>query len=101
MLAHATPDSSVTFILDAMQRIYPRYYQWSDLGIEVRPAAVYHFRANHRNTPEIARLALPLVSGLPLEDDGSLPDFNACVGSSGQIPKVLARRYNQLRLPQI
>lgn len=97
VLAHIAPDASVTFVLDAMQRIYPRHFTWKEVGIEINTPdglRVYKLGANHRNTPEIARLALPLVEGLPLEDDGSLPDFTTCKAASGPTPELIGGSYS-------
>lgn len=94
VLAHLSHDHSTTFVLDAVQRIYPRFFTWAEVGISLRPNMIYRLRENHRNTSEIAAFARPLVEGLPLEDDGSLPDFNAC-RLGGLRPKVVAGSYSQ------
>jgi superfamily I DNA/RNA helicase len=94
ILAHVSDDTSVTFVLDAVQRIYPRYFTWAEIGIEQRNLRVYKLKQNHRNTEAIARFVLPLVAGLPLDDDGSLPDFTACVHSGGRRPVVVAGKYS-------
>jgi superfamily I DNA/RNA helicase len=93
VLAHAASDSSMTFVIDAMQRIYPRHFTWSQVGITVRPNQVYRLTKNHRNTTQIAAFARRLVEGLPLEDDGSLPDFDACDGD-GPLPEVISGKYS-------
>jgi len=97
VLAHLAPDHATTFILDAVQRIYPRYFTWAEVGISMRPNQIHHLRQNHRNTAEIAAFARPLVAALPAEDDGTVPDFTAC-HMSGPRPQVVAGRYSdQLR----
>jgi superfamily I DNA/RNA helicase len=95
VLAHLAKHSSTTFVLDAVQRIYPRYFTWAEVGISLRPQMIYRLTQNHRNTAAIANFALPLVAGLPVEDDGSLPDFSVCVVKDGRRPKVVAGRYSQ------
>ncbi|MDF1597278.1 MAG: 3'-5' exonuclease [Acidimicrobiia bacterium] len=96
VLAHLAKDHSTTFVLDAMQRIYPRFFTWAEVGIALRPNMIYRLEENHRNTAEIAAFAVPLVAGLPLEDDGSLPDFTAC-RETGRRPKIVIGKYsNQL-----
>lgn len=92
ILRHLHPKHSTTFVLDAVQRIYPRYFRWSEVGIRVRPEIVYKLTENHRNTAAIAAFARPLVAGLPSEDDGTLPDFDACP-RPGDKPIVVAGRY--------
>ncbi len=94
VLAHLSPDHSTTFVLDAVQRIYPRYFTWTEVGVNLRPNAIYRLSQNHRNTAEIAAFARPLVEGLPLEDDGSLPDFSAC-RQAGIRPKVVGGSYSR------
>lgn len=93
ILAHLAEDHSVTFVLDATQRVYPRGFTWREVALEIRPARDVHtLTANHRNTQRIAALARPLVEGLPLEDDGALPDFEACE-VPGDAPIVVRGRF--------
>ena len=97
VLAHLHPSHSTTFVLDSIQRIYPRFFKWSEVGISARPQIIRTLRENYRNTGDIASFARPLVDGLPPEDDGTLPDFEACQ-RSGIKPVVVAGRYSaQLR----
>jgi superfamily I DNA/RNA helicase len=93
VLAHISSESSVTFVIDAMQRIYPRHFTWSQVGVPVHSSQVYRLTRNHRNTKQIAAFARPLVEGLPLEDDGSLPDFDACE-EEGPLPQLVAGTYS-------
>ena len=55
--AHLAEDHTTTFIVDAVQRIYPQAFRWREVGIEIRPNHVYPLKRNHRNTVAIARLA--------------------------------------------
>ena len=91
--AHLKEDHATTFIMDAVQRIYPQSFQWREIDIEMRPQMVFTLARNHRNTAEIARLAASLVRDLPVEEDGVLPDAEACQ-QSGHKPKVLAGTYS-------
>ena len=93
ILAHVHEDHSTTFIIDAMQRIYPQSFQWREVGIEMRPELVRTLAGNHRNTIEIAKLASSLVRGLPYEDDGVLPDASSCV-QSGPRPAIIQGVYS-------
>jgi DNA helicase IV len=96
VLAHLADNASTTFVLDTTQRIYPRFFTWAEVELQVRPNIVWTLNTNHRNTVEIAAFARPLVEDLPVEDDGALPDFDACT-KSGPVPRVIAGRYsNQL-----
>lgn len=93
ILAHLKKDHVTTFIIDAVQRIYPQGFQWRELGIEMRPQMVWTLGRNHRNTGEIARLASSLVRDLPPEDDGVLPDAETCQ-RMGSRPQVIVGTYS-------
>ena len=93
ILAHLAEDHVTTFVIDAMQRIYPQSFQWRELGIELRPHMVFPLGRNHRNTAEIARFAFSLVRDLPPDEDGALPDERAC-RQGGQRPEVVAGTYS-------
>lgn len=91
VLAHLAPDHSITFVMDAVQRIYPRFFAWTEVGIKLNDTKT--LKVNHRNTRQIAAFARPLVESLPLEDDGALPDFNS-TNRDGPLPEVLAGTYS-------
>lgn len=93
VLAHLATDHSTTFIIDAVQRIYPQSFTWRELGIPMRPETVYPLRRNHRNTKEIVHLAASLISDLPPDDDGVLPDAEACC-EHGPRPRLVAGTYS-------
>ena len=81
--------------MDAAQRIYPQGFSWREIGVNMQGQA-RSLERNYRNTAEIARLAASLVRGLPMDDDGVLPDAGACQ-TSGYKPKVVTGLYrNQL-----
>jgi superfamily I DNA/RNA helicase len=88
------PDHSVTFVLDSAQRIYARGFTWQEVGIEITSENSRRLKHNYRNTVEIARLASSLVKGLPLDDDGTLPDFSACT-RHGALPIVLQGKFSE------
>ena len=92
VLAHLGTDHSTTFIIDAAQRIYPQSFTWRELGILMRPEMVYALRRNHRNTKEIALLAASLIRDLPPDEDGVLPDADAC-REHGARPRLVAGLY--------
>ena len=87
-------DHSFTFVLDAVQRIYPRGFTWKEAGITIIPNDIYRLKKNYRNTVEIARFALPLLQGMHIDDDGTLPDFNSCE-RRGPVPKVLRGKFGK------
>jgi len=98
VLRHLDKSHNTTFVLDAVQRIYPRSFRWIDVGIDARPEMVYRLKENYRNTAAVAAFARPLVEGLPVEDDGTLPDFTAC-RRDGVKPVVVVGKYRaQLRV---
>ena len=93
VLAHLHEDHVTTFIIDAVQRIYPQGFQWAEVGINMRPQMVFTLERNHRNSKETARLASSLVKGLPPDTDGVLPDESMCQ-ESGVRPKVVEGTYS-------
>ena len=93
VLAHLNGDHTTTFIIDAVQRIYPQAFQWREVAIAIRPNMVYTLKRNHRNTAAIARFAASIVRGLPHEEDGVVPDPEESV-CEGQPPEILAGPYH-------
>jgi superfamily I DNA/RNA helicase len=94
IMKHVAPDHQVTFVMDAAQQIYPRGFTWKEAGVETLTPRM--LSNNYRNTSEIAAFARPLLEGLPLSEDGALPNFEA-TSRSGPKPVVLAGLYsNQL-----
>lgn len=93
ILAHLSSEHTTTFVVDAVQRVYPQAFNWREVGIEMRPGQVFTLGTNHRNTAAIARLAASLVEGLPVEEDGVVPDASAC-DREGVRPQVLAGKYS-------
>lgn len=93
ILAHLQEDHSTTFIIDAVQRIYPQSFRWREIGMEIRPEMVFQLTRNHRNTREIARFAASLVQGLPAEEDGLLPNAEACE-NTGPPPEVVVGTFS-------
>ena len=94
VLNQLAEDGSLTLVLDAAQRIYPNAFQWKEVGIPVLAGKnVYTLKVNFRNTVEIARLAAPLLDGVELLDDGTIPDFHSST-RHGPRPKVLRGRFS-------
>jgi superfamily I DNA/RNA helicase len=69
-------EHSLTLVMDTVQRIYARGFTWQETGIAVRPENSTRLERNYRNTVEIAQFAAPLVRGIPVDDDGTIPDFS-------------------------
>ena len=93
VIAHLKHDHTTTFIMDAMQRIYPQAFLWREVGLEIRPQMVFMLKVNHRNTVEIARFAASIVRGLPDEEDGVLPNPQAC-RRHGDRPLIVVGGYS-------
>ena len=91
--AHLDEEHTTTFIIDAVQRIYPQAFTWREVGITIRPNMVYRLKTNHRNTAAIARFAASLVRGLPEEEDGVVPDPGESA-TEGERPEVVAGSYS-------
>lgn len=91
---HLQDQHNTTFVIDAVQRIYPQFFRWVEVDIAARREFVYRLGENYRNTAAIAAFARPLVDGLTIEDDGTLPDLSAC-RRSGKKPWVVAGRYSE------
>jgi hypothetical protein len=91
ILKQAATPSSITFVLDAAQRIYPHAFKWKEVGID--PAGVVQqLTRNYRNTKQIAAFAKPILAGMDIGDDGTIPDFNAA-SNIGELPTVLVGRF--------
>lgn len=88
----AANPSTVIFVMDAAQRIYPRGFFWNEVGIT--GVKNYRLKENHRNTVQICRFAKPLFEGLDIGDDGNMPDLNSCK-KQGPMPVVLKGRYSK------
>ena len=93
VLAHLKEDHVTTFVMDAVQRIYPQSFLWQEIGIEMRPQMVFKLESNHRNTKEIAQFASSLVRDLPLEQDGAVPNEKTCE-RTGPRPTVVVGIYS-------
>lgn len=87
-------DHSLTFVLDSAQRIYARGFTWQEVGLTIRPEQIRHLKINYRNTIEIARFAASLIDGIPLDDDGTMPDFTSC-SRHGSVPLVLRGKFSR------
>jgi superfamily I DNA/RNA helicase len=89
VMRHAGSQANTTFVLDAVQRIYPNgFSSWREVGVQITGANSHRLQTNHRNTKQIAAFAYPLVAGLPLEDDGTLPEFEN-TDREGPLPLVV------------
>ncbi|MEI8719789.1 3'-5' exonuclease [Mesorhizobium sp. ISC11] len=90
---HLANEYALTLVIDTAQRLYPRGYTWLEAGIVARQAQFYRLAQNHRNTVEIAEFASGIVSGLKIDDDGTLPDLTKAT-RRGPLPLVLKGKYS-------
>lgn len=93
IMAQTADEHTVTFVLDSAQRIYARSFTWQEVGITVRPENSFRLTSNYRNTKQIARFAASILAGIPLDDDGSMPDLESAT-REGRAPVVLEGSYS-------
>lgn len=90
LMAHVGDPHSVTFVMDTVQRIYPRSFTWREAGITSLQSK--KLQRNYRNTTEIAAFAGSLLNGMAVGDDGALPNFQAA-NKTGPKPTLLLGKY--------
>lgn len=78
VLKHVTDEHTLTFVLDAAQRIYPQRFTWSEVGLGVGPHNSKQLSKNFRNTRQIAAFAAPLLAEVEITDDAAVPDLSSC-----------------------
>ncbi len=94
ILNNLKDDYYLTFVIDTIQRLYPRGFTWVETGLDMRNAAYFRLKENHRNTIEIATFAASITQGLAIDDDGSISDFTQAT-RHGQKPIVCKGLYSQ------
>ena len=94
MLNQSAKERSITFVLDAAQKIYPKSFTWKEVGLSIQPRHVYTLRNNYRNTKQIAAFIKPILTGVDIGDDGALPNLDTCL-RDGPKPIVIAGLYNR------
>ena len=94
IMPHLADPHSLIFVMDTVQRIYPRGHNWTEAGVKLLPANSHRLKVNYRNTREIALLAASMIAGLPLDQDGSMPDFTKCE-RHGALPNLLAGTFRE------
>lgn len=92
---HLAADHTVTFILDAAQRIYnARFFTWREVGMTIPSNATFRLTQNHRNTKQIAAFARQIIERLDVTDDGTMPDLESCT-REGPLPKLLVGTFSK------
>lgn len=91
---HCDPAVTLTIVTDTAQRIYPRGGALQEAGISVSSARSFRLSNNYRNTKQIAALAASIANGLPVDDDGSLPDPLACT-QEGERPVIVYGTFSE------
>ncbi|MFS7198212.1 3'-5' exonuclease [Rahnella inusitata] len=94
ILNHLKDEYYLTFVIDTIQRLYPRGFTWTETGLDMRNSAYYKLGENHRNTIEIAAFAASITHGLTVDDDGSISDFRQTT-RHGPRPTVCKGLYSQ------
>jgi superfamily I DNA/RNA helicase len=89
----AADPSSIVFVIDTAQRIYPRGFTWAEAGVS-KITGSHRLKGNYRNTKEICMFAFPLLKGLEIGDDGTFPDFDSCE-RCGPYPILIKGLYSQ------
>jgi superfamily I DNA/RNA helicase len=85
---------SATFVLDALQQIYPRGFTWQEIGLTIPTRNMFRLEHNFRNTREVAAFAAPLLRDMEVPDDGTMPDFESTV-RHGPRPQVIQGRFSR------
>jgi superfamily I DNA/RNA helicase len=93
IIKQLAPVHALTFVLDTAQRIYARGFTWQEVGITVRPENSFRLQKNYRSTKQIAALARSLVSGIGIDDDGTMPDYEQA-SRNGVKPIMLLGTYS-------
>ena len=94
LLGQLAAEHTITFVLDGAQRIYPQRFTWAEVGLTITSSNSKHLSVNFRNTVEIAAFAAPLLSGVEVTDDSSLPNFNSCT-AHGPKPTLVEGTFTQ------
>jgi len=94
VIKHAADDAIITIVTDSAQRIYPRGTTWAEVGINLNPQRSHTLTVNYRNTKAIARVAEAISAGLPIDDDASIPNADACE-TEGEKPTLLKGLYRE------
>ncbi|MGA4849482.1 3'-5' exonuclease [Streptomyces sp. G5(2025)] len=94
ILNHVTDEHTLTFVLDAAQRIYPQRFTWSEVGLGVGPHNSKLLSKNFRNTKQIAAFAAPLLRDVETTDDAAIPDLSSCE-ADGDKPVLVQGSFSQ------
>ncbi|MGD0967768.1 MAG: 3'-5' exonuclease [Candidatus Aquilonibacter sp.] len=95
--ARLKPQSSLTIVIDTAQSIYPKHIEWSEVGLDPAiEAERYTLNTNYRNSPQIAQFVQPLLTGIRLSDDGTVPNYRNCRGKpSRRTPTLFSGLFSQ------
>ena len=94
IVRHAADDAAIMIVTDSAQRIYPRGAPWSEAGIVIAPGRSFRLGLNYRNTRQVATLAASIANGLPIDEDGNLPDPDVC-RRDGPLPIVVLGKFGR------
>ncbi|MFE1925968.1 3'-5' exonuclease [Streptomyces asoensis] len=94
VLNHVTEEHTLTFVLDAAQRIYPQRFTWAEVSLSVGSHNSKLLSKNFRNTRQIAAFAAPLLRDVETTDDAAIPDLSSCEGD-GDKPLLVQGTFTQ------
>jgi len=96
VFGHVREPNSVTFVIDTAQSLYPRGIEWPEVGVNIGRAQRFRLEMNYRNTVQIARFAQPLLTGLKVSADGTLPDWKNCRNKEiGRTPEIIVGKFSE------
>ncbi|MSQ15579.1 MAG: hypothetical protein EXR50_06930 [Dehalococcoidia bacterium] len=94
VLNHADDDATITLVMDAAQRIYPRGFTWAEVGVRLDPHSSYLLMENHRNTKQIVAFCRSLLAGLEMTADGIIPSPDN-INREGPPPILVPGRFGR------
>ncbi|OON71446.1 3'-5' exonuclease [Streptomyces tsukubensis] len=94
VLNHVTDEHTLTFVLDAAQRIYPQRFTWTEVGLSVGPHNSKLLSKNFRNTRQVAAFAASLLRDVETTDDAAIPDLSSCE-EDGDKPLLVQGTFTQ------
>ena len=92
ILSSAHAESSMTFVLDGAQRIYPRSFMWKEVGLKPTTSNFHRLKRNFRNTREIAAFVSPIFKKVDIGgDEGTLTNPKDCERTEEKTSELLCR----------
>jgi len=87
---------SLTMVIDSGQKIYPHVIYWDETGLDLSAAVEHRLSINFRNTTQVAQFVQPLLNGMRMDADGTLPDYQNCKNLEiGRTPELYIGRFSE------